>query len=72
MLGLVGHVGAEVSANHTMPGGVILLVELFLDIGGYILLDIEFLQGHICTVNRVLLHLLVHVRMLDHGLPLSS
>merc|ERR1719329_376117 len=31
VLGLVGDVGTEVSTNDTMPGGVVLLVELFLE-----------------------------------------
>ena len=72
MLGLVSDVGSEVPANNTMPGGVVLLVELLLDVCGDVLLDVELLQGHIGTVDGVLLHLLVHVRVLYHGLTLGG
>jgi len=45
VLGLVGDVGTEVSTHDTMPGGVVLLVELFLDESGDILLNVEFLES---------------------------
>jgi hypothetical protein len=70
MFGLMCDVGSEVPANHTVPGGVVLLVKLLLDVGRDILLDVELLQSHIRTINRVLLHLLVHIRMLYHCLTL--
>lgn len=34
---LMGHVGAEIPPDDAMPGGVVLLVELFLDVGGNVL-----------------------------------
>ena len=71
MLGLVGDVGSEVTADDTMPGGVVLLVELLLDVGSDVLLNVEFFKSHVGAVNGVLLHLLVHVGMLDDGFPLS-
>jgi len=69
VLGLVGDVGAEVAAHDAVPGGVVLLVELLLDEGGDVLLDVVLLEGLGGAVDSVLLHLLGHVRILDHGLP---
>jgi hypothetical protein len=63
----MGHVRSEVSANHAVPCGVVLLVKLFLDVGCDVFLNVELLQGYICTVNRVLLHFLVHVCVFDDG-----
>ena len=45
VLGLVSHVGAEVAANNAVPGRVVLFVELLLDVGGNVLLDVELFQG---------------------------
>ena len=45
MPGLVGHVGAEVPAHDAVPGGVVLLVELLLDEGGDVLLDVVLLES---------------------------
>jgi len=70
VLGLVGDVGAEVAAHDAVPGGVVLLVELLLDEGGDVLLDVVLLQGLGGAVHGVLLHVLGHVRVLDDGLPL--
>lgn len=71
MLGLVSDVGAEVPAYDAMPGGVVLFVELFLDVGGNVLLDVELLEGDVGAVDGILLHLLVHVGVLDDGFPLG-
>ena len=45
MLSLMGHVRAEVAAHDAVPGGVVLLVELLLDEGGDVLLDVELLES---------------------------
>lgn len=63
-------VGAEVPANDDVPCWVMLLVELLLYVRGYILLDVVFGECLGRNVHRVLLHLLGHVRVLYHGLPL--
>ena len=68
VLGLVGHIGAEVTADNAMPGGVVLLVEFLLDEGGDVLLDVVLLEGLGGAVDGVLLHVLGHVGVLDHGL----
>ena len=71
MLGLVGHVGAEVTAHNAMSGGVVLLVELLLDEGGDVLLDVVLLEGLGGHVDSVLLHVLGHVGVLDDSLAFS-
>ena len=65
----MGDVGTEVSTHDAMPGWVVLFVKLLLDVGGNVLLDVVFLEGLGGAVDSVLLHLLGHVRILDHGLP---
>ena len=70
VLGLVGDVGAEVPADDAVPGRVVLLVELLLDEGGDVLLNVVLLEGLGGAVDGVLLHVLGHVRVLDHGLAL--
>ena len=70
MLGFVGDVGSEVASDDAVPGGVVLLVELLLDVGGDVLLDVVFLQRLGRAVDGVLLHLLRHVRVLEHRLRL--
>lgn len=67
---LVGHIGSEVAAHDAVPSGVVLLVELLLDEGGDVLLDVVLLQGLGGAVNSVLLHLLAHVSVLDHRLAI--
>jgi len=71
VLGLVGDVGAEVAAHDAVPGGVVLLVELLLDEGGDVLLDVELLHGLRGHVDGVLLHVLRHVGVLHHCLAVS-
>jgi len=68
VLGLVRDVAAEVPADDDVPGGVVLFVELFLDEGGDVLLDVVLLEGLRGAVYGVLLHVLRHVRILDHRL----
>ena len=70
MFRLVGDVAAKVPSHNAVPGGVVLLVELFLDEGGDVLLDVELLQGLRGAVQHVLLHVLRHVGVLDHRLAL--
>lgn len=65
---VVCHEAAEVATDDAVPGGLVLLVELLLDVSGDILLDVELLhrlQGHL---DRVRLHVLRHVGVLDGGL----
>uniref|UniRef100_H9G6U5 Uncharacterized protein n=1 Tax=Anolis carolinensis TaxID=28377 RepID=H9G6U5_ANOCA len=66
VFGLVSHIAAKVSPHNAVPSWVVLLVKL-LDI----LLDVVLLQGLGGTLHRVLLHLLRHIRILDHGLAVT-
>ena len=54
MLGLMGHVGAEVAAHDDVPGGVVLFVEFLLDEGGDVLLDVVLFEGLGSAVDGVL------------------
>ena len=54
MTGLVGDVRAEVPADDAMPRRVVLLVELFLDVGGDVLLDVVLLESLSGAVDSVL------------------
>ena len=51
-----------------MPCGVVLLVELLLDEGGDVLLDVELLEGLGGDINSVLLHVLGHICVLNNCL----
>jgi len=68
VLRLVRNVGAKIAADDAMPSGVVLLVELLLDVARDILLDVVLLQRLSGTVHRVLLHILCHVGIFDHSL----
>eukprot|EP00931_Biecheleriopsis_adriatica_P068865 TRINITY_DN4275_c0_g2_i1.p1 TRINITY_DN4275_c0_g2~~TRINITY_DN4275_c0_g2_i1.p1 ORF type:complete len:128 (+),score=14.87 TRINITY_DN4275_c0_g2_i1:63-446(+) len=70
VLRLMRHVRPEVAADNTVPSGVVFLVKLLLDEGGNVLLNVVLLECLCCTVDRILLHVLCHVGILDHRLPI--
>ena len=72
VLGFVGDVRAEVTANDAVPGGVVLLVELLLDVGGDVLFDVELFHGLGGDFGGVGLHVFGHVSVLDDGLTISG
>lgn len=55
------------ASTNAVPGGVVLLVELFLDVSSDILLNAVLAEGSGGDVNGVLLHLIAHVSILDYG-----
>ena len=67
VLGLVGHVRAEVTADNAVPGGVVLLVEFLLDEGSDILLNVVLFEGLGGDIDSVLLHIFGHVSILDNS-----
>lgn len=69
VLCLVCNVAAKISAHNTMPGRVVFLVKFLLDIGSNVLLYVVLLHSLRGAVNGILLHVLRHVCILDHGLP---
>jgi len=71
MPGLVGDVRAEVPAHDAMPSGVVLLVELFLDVRRDILLDVVLFESLSRAVDGVLLHLFAHIGIFDDGFSLG-
>jgi len=68
VLGLMSHVGTEVSTDNAMPGWVVLFVEFLLDESGDILLDVELLEGLGGDIDSILLHILGHICVLNDGL----
>lgn len=51
---LVSNVGAKIPAHDTVPCRVVLLIELLLDVGGDVLLDVVLLEGLGGTIDGVL------------------
>ena len=52
--GFVCDVGAKVPADDAMPSGVVLFVELFLDVGGNVFLNVVLFESLSGAVNSVL------------------
>eukprot|EP00923_Selenidium_pygospionis_P050826 GHVN01088100.1.p1 GENE.GHVN01088100.1~~GHVN01088100.1.p1 ORF type:complete len:132 (-),score=13.46 GHVN01088100.1:31-426(-) len=67
----VGDIAAEVAAYDAMPSGVVLFVELLLDVGSDVLLDVVLLESLGGAVDGILLHIFRHISVLDHGLTVS-
>merc|ERR1719296_360789 len=68
VLGFVRHIGAKIATNDGMPCGVVLLIELLLDEGSDVLLDVVLLKCLCRTIDGILLHVLCHVSIFDHSL----
>ena len=68
VLGLVGHVRTEVASHDAVPRRVVLFVELLLDEGGDVLLNVELLESLGADVDSILLHVLGHVCVLNNCL----
>ena len=58
VLRLVRYVAAKVAAHHRVPSGPVLFVELLLDVGRNVLLNVELLHRLGGGVDGVLLHVL--------------
>ena len=71
MLGLMCDVAAEVTANNAVPSWVVFFVELLLDEGSNVFLDIVFLERLRGAIYSILLHLFRHVGILDNCFSLS-
>lgn len=71
VFGFMCHITTEVPPHDAVPGGVVLLVKLLLDMGRNVLLYIILFQCLSSTLHRVLLHLLRHIGILDYGLSVT-
>lgn len=71
VFGFMCHVTTEVPPHDAVPGGVVLLVKLLLNMGRNVLLYVIFLQRLSSTLHRILLHLLGHVGIFDHRLSVA-
>lgn len=80
MVGLVRYIGTEIPPDNAMPTRRVFLVELFFYVDRYVLrdllvlmrsayfFDLESPQSLVGHLERVLLHVFVHVRALDDWL----
>ena len=71
VLAFVSNVGTKASSHHAVPCWGVFLVEFLLDIGRDVSFDVVSVKGLIGYVDRVLLHLLIHVRILDYCLSVG-
>jgi len=71
VLRLVRDVRAEVAAHDAVPSGIVLFVELLLDVAGDVFLDVVLLQRLSGTINGVLLHIFRHVGVFNHSLAVG-
>ena len=72
VFGFMCHITTEVPPHDAVPGGVVLLVKLLLDIGGNILLDVETVESLGGDIDSVSLHFIRHVDVLDNGAAILS
>uniref|UniRef100_A0A8C8YD99 Uncharacterized protein n=1 Tax=Prolemur simus TaxID=1328070 RepID=A0A8C8YD99_PROSS len=69
VLGFMCHITTEVPPHNAMPGGIVLLVKL---LGKEKKIGILVIKGRsFSALHGVLLHLLRHVRIFDHGLSVA-
>uniref|UniRef100_A0A670JXI9 Uncharacterized protein n=1 Tax=Podarcis muralis TaxID=64176 RepID=A0A670JXI9_PODMU len=75
MLRLVRYVAAEIPAHDAMPSGVALFPlsqvrapQYLFDVCRYVLFYVVLLHGLSGAIDSILLHVLGHVRILDHCL----
>lgn len=71
VFGFMSDIRAEVSSNDTVPGRVVLLVELLLNESSNVLLYVVLVQSLDGGVDGIILHLLRHVSILDNGFLVS-
>ena len=70
VFGFMCHITTKVPPHDAVPGGVVLVVKLLLDVSRNVLYII-LLQCLSSTFRRVLLRLLRHIGILDYGLSVT-
>ena len=68
MFGLLRDIAPEIPANDSVPRGVVLFIEFFLEISGNVLFNVVFFKGLSGTVHGILLHVFTHVSLFKHSL----
>ena len=71
MFGLMRGIAPEIPANDTVPCGVVLFIEFFLEISGNVLFNVVFFKGVSGTVHGILLHVFTHVSIFNHSLLIA-
>ena len=72
MFGFMGDIASEIPANDTVPRGVVLFIEFFLDISGNVFLDVVFFKCLCGTIYGILLHVFTHIRIFYHSLSVTT
>lgn len=70
VLGFVGDVGSEISANKTVPISIVSTVEFILEMRSHLLDCVHFFKSWFCRVKDVSLYFDADVSRLDHWLVL--
>lgn len=71
VFGLIGYIRAEISSNKAMPITVVSSIELVLEMCGYLLNGMHFLESVFGSGNNVCFHLRTDIFGLDDGFGLS-
>lgn len=61
----MGNIAPKVLSDNDVPSWTMSSVELLLDLGSDVLLDVVFLEGGGRDIDALLLHLLAHVNIFD-------
>jgi hypothetical protein len=62
----------EGTAHDAVPGRIVLLIELLLDVRRNVLLDVEAVDGLGCNIDCISLHFVRHIHILDDGAAVLS
>lgn len=71
MFALMCHITPERSPDHTVPCRIVFFVELFFHISSNVPLNIVSIQRLVRYIHSILLHLLVHIRILYNYFSIS-
>jgi len=72
MLRFMSNKATKVPTHDAVPGRALSLVECSLDMLRNVLLDSKLAHGFLCNIDRLLLHVLGHIRRLDLSFKLIA